>query len=446
MNCTFHDNKAKYGAAIYNQGLLVVTNSTFYSNDGYGKGSDIVNVDKGVVSIDGKNYEACGGDNLVYMKSMSSNLQTVIKVVCYGGAFVLGVVAGFLIANPLVGVAVGAAIGAAVGTLGSAVICSNVYDINFCRWSCALTLIAGSAAAGAVGGGLGGLAGSYTSVTSCAKSYISANAAYTEFAEASTNIVTYTDLNPFAGAVAVGLHAENSYTTLCMAFASYQAALAGVSTSVVVTSTAIVGILAANMVVGAIYVLGVLWTPTIHYTNPNPDDMHSLIPLTSNTYTLSSDLISSIKSNNNIDKVNDLIDKSKNKISFTSDEVLDAISSINLNDAVVKSVLFSNKWGVFMRNIVVVEVHSTGKNYIQDIVDRGFNPVILQRKAFGDNEQSKSYRKGLEIELKELNLDFDLIYEKDTYEETLEIVRSYNPLLVLPASELGGGYCNKVGK
>ena len=31
-----------------------------------------------------------------------------------------------------------------------------------------------------------------------------------------------------------------------------------------------------------------------------------------------------------------------------------------------------------MRNIVIVECMSTGINFIQDIVDRNFNPVVLE--------------------------------------------------------------------
>ena len=134
--------------------------------------------------------------------------------------------------------------------------------------------------------------------------------------------------------------AQASYNVLCAAFTSYQASLATISTSFIVSSTAIVGILAAEMTAGAIFVPGALWTPTTHYTNPDPDDMYSLIPFNSNTYVLSSDLVSSIKSDNNIQKINDLFDKSNNEITFTADEVLAAISSINLNNGQVHSVLY----------------------------------------------------------------------------------------------------------
>ena len=40
-------------------------------------------------------------------------------------------------------------------------------------------------------------------------------------------------------------------------------------------------------------------------------------------------------------------------------------------------------------------------------------------------------------EYKRINYDFDIIYEQDTYEETLEMVRKLNPLLILAGSETG---------
>ena len=340
MNCTFHDNKAKYGGAIFNQGLLVVTDCSFYSNYGYGKGNDIVNVDNGIVSIDGKTYKECDADNLVYMKSMDSGMQTIIKVVCYGGAFLLGAIAGFFTANPLIGIAVGAAVGSAVGGVGSAIICSNVYDINFCRWSCALTLIAGSAGFGAIGGGLGGLIGAYSSSVSAANSVISAYNAGTEFAELSADVVVGAGVAPAAVYESALVGAGSAYKIFCASLVAYKATLFAVSTSVVLYTSGIISILGVTMAAGLMFIPGAIWSPTVHYTIPDPDDMFSLMPLTSNTYLLSSDLISSIKSDNNIQKVNDLIDKSNNDISFTPDEILGAISLINSNNGPIHSVLY----------------------------------------------------------------------------------------------------------
>ena len=39
--------------------------------------------------------------------------------------------------------------------------------------------------------------------------------------------------------------------------------------------------------------------------------------------------------------------------------------------------------------------------------------------------------------LKHIDVDFELLEEKDTYDETLEMIREYDPLLVVPGSELG---------
>ena len=90
-----------------------------------------------------------------------------------------------------------------------------------------------------------------------------------------------------------------------------------------------------------------------------------------------------------------------------------------------------------MRNIIIVQCMSTGKNYVQDIVDRNFNPIILEMKAFGDSEEALDYQKEVKAEYDLIENEFDLIYEKDTYEETLEMVREYNPLLIVAGTEDG---------
>ena len=90
-----------------------------------------------------------------------------------------------------------------------------------------------------------------------------------------------------------------------------------------------------------------------------------------------------------------------------------------------------------MRNIIVVECKSTGMNYIQDIVDRNYNPIVLEMKPLNDSKEAKRYRKNLLETYEQIQCDFDLIYEKDTYEETLEMVREYDPLLVVPGNEQG---------
>lgn len=89
-----------------------------------------------------------------------------------------------------------------------------------------------------------------------------------------------------------------------------------------------------------------------------------------------------------------------------------------------------------MRNIVVVECMSTGKNFIEDIVNMGYNPVVMQTKV-SDTEEGKKYLESIYAGFEDIKHDFELIFEQDTYEETLAMVKEYDPLLVLPANERG---------
>ena len=89
-----------------------------------------------------------------------------------------------------------------------------------------------------------------------------------------------------------------------------------------------------------------------------------------------------------------------------------------------------------MRNIIIVEANSTGFNFIRDVVNRNFHPIALDMKT-EDNEEAKDYKEMVYGAYGKIDVDYELIYEKDTYEETLEMVREYDPLLVIPGSEMG---------
>ena len=91
-----------------------------------------------------------------------------------------------------------------------------------------------------------------------------------------------------------------------------------------------------------------------------------------------------------------------------------------------------------MRNIVVVECNSTGKNYIRDIINRNYNPIVLEMKTLNDTQEAIRYCRDIEEGYRSIPNDhFEIIYEKDTYEENLEMVKKYDPLLVVPGSEKG---------
>ena len=89
-----------------------------------------------------------------------------------------------------------------------------------------------------------------------------------------------------------------------------------------------------------------------------------------------------------------------------------------------------------MRNIVVVEAVSTGFNFIRDIVNRNYNPIILNRKI-EETEDNQAYMEMHRIAKEKIDFDAETLLEKDSYEETLEMVRQYDPLLVVPGCERG---------
>ena len=89
-----------------------------------------------------------------------------------------------------------------------------------------------------------------------------------------------------------------------------------------------------------------------------------------------------------------------------------------------------------MENILIVECASTGINYIQDIVDRNYNPVVLDMKI-EDNEITEQYIHHKKADMELITENFTTIKEKDTYEETLEMVKELNPILILPGTEKG---------
>ena len=89
-----------------------------------------------------------------------------------------------------------------------------------------------------------------------------------------------------------------------------------------------------------------------------------------------------------------------------------------------------------MRNIIIVECISTGINFIEDIINMGHNPVVLHLKL-SEGEIGKRFDEHVYEEYKRIDHDFDMIFERDTYEETVEEVKKYDPLLVLPGNERG---------
>ena len=98
-----------------------------------------------------------------------------------------------------------------------------------------------------------------------------------------------------------------------------------------------------------------------------------------------------------------------------------------------------------MRNIVIVECMSTGVNYVQDVIDRNYNPIVLELKITDDSEEGILYKNHRARGYEAIDSEFEMIYEKESYEETLAMVKEYDPLLVVAGAEMGVTLATKLG-
>ncbi|MBQ7725200.1 MAG: ATP-grasp domain-containing protein [Lachnospiraceae bacterium] len=88
-----------------------------------------------------------------------------------------------------------------------------------------------------------------------------------------------------------------------------------------------------------------------------------------------------------------------------------------------------------MENIVIVDAFSTGVNFIEDIMNRGFKPVVLWSKRSGHIfDLMAEVRKPIEHKYKD---SAEFIVECDTYDETLSMVKALAPKFILPGADLG---------
>lgn len=158
--CTFTNNYCSNGGAIFNQGVLNLINCEFRGNEAYRNGNNILNVDKGLVTID---YDEITGSSgwVTYIESTDEIASGLIHIFSYAFCFIVGTIIGAVTANPAIGFFAGAAIGAVIGTIASVYLIKTTYDVNYNRFKTCLLLIGGCAVSGA----LGGCFGSYIAVS-----------------------------------------------------------------------------------------------------------------------------------------------------------------------------------------------------------------------------------------------------------------------------------------
>ena len=89
------------------------------------------------------------------------------------------------------------------------------------------------------------------------------------------------------------------------------------------------------------------------------------------------------------------------------------------------------------RNIVIVEPFSTGFNLIDDVKARGYQPVVMMAFSPGTDEDRKIIDEIKAMLLDRMPKDVPVIAQNPNYDEILEEVRRYDPLLVIAGSEFG---------
>lgn len=88
-----------------------------------------------------------------------------------------------------------------------------------------------------------------------------------------------------------------------------------------------------------------------------------------------------------------------------------------------------------MENILIVDAFSTGINYITDIVDRNYQPVVLyELLPEQHNKTFDDWRARIKNRYKDVAIFID---EQEKFEDTVALVKKYDPKYVVPGSEGG---------
>ena len=87
------------------------------------------------------------------------------------------------------------------------------------------------------------------------------------------------------------------------------------------------------------------------------------------------------------------------------------------------------------KHIVIVEIVSTGFNYVEDALMRGYQPVVVECTYPGTEEDRAPFLVSREIARGKLPKGIPYIEETSDYAALLEQVRAYDPVLVVPGQD-----------
>ena len=89
------------------------------------------------------------------------------------------------------------------------------------------------------------------------------------------------------------------------------------------------------------------------------------------------------------------------------------------------------------KHIVIVEVISTGFNYVGDALARGYQPVVVEGRYPGTEEDRAPFLESRELARLRLPKGTPYIEENEDYNAVLEQVRAYAPVAVVAGAEFG---------
>ena len=95
--------------------------------------------------------------------------------------------------------------------------------------------------------------------------------------------------------------------------------------------------------------------------------------------------------------------------------------------------------------IVIVEIVSTGFNYVEDVIARGYQPVVVEALYPGTEEDRAQFLEGQEIARQRLPEGTPCIRANKDYNVILEQVRKFNPIIVVAGSEYGVELATRLG-
>lgn len=167
-NCTFINNYASKGGAIFNGGLLCIDDMSYFANNtGFKVGNDILYVGSAVTIFNGTQYKGSGAHlnftngtiKLVYKQGSTTGaaFAKALAMTC-GASFGVSFLAG-LPCTIGMGIVAGLAIGFAIGLISSYILADDNYDYHFQSWKFFLIVMGCSIVSGIAGGVLGSLAG-----------------------------------------------------------------------------------------------------------------------------------------------------------------------------------------------------------------------------------------------------------------------------------------------